>query len=458
MADSLIQISDLNSSHWGIEVFDPARNQSLYSYNAGRHFIPASNTKVVVTSVAMGLLGPDYRYRTDIAAVPVGTDGQMDRVVVVGRGDPTWSDRFYPSHLTVPDQLADSLWQKGVRSITSELVIDASFFGAERVNGTWEVGDLPYETGAPSSAFAIAEGVIDLEVTPGSRAGQPATVRVIGPAGLFPIRASVVTDSARGGANIDVEWQAFPDTIVVSGRIGWNAPDTTSIAAPNPTRFAAAVLADALIRKGIQVPRVRVVYDSTEAASLRVAATRPLASWTSEPLSAMIAGLLQPSQNWIAEQLVRTLGGLQRGRGTWQAGLDVERRFLTDVVRLDSTSFFLRDASGLSAQNLLSPQALVRLLEYNRQAPWAAQYRAALPTPGLRNSTLSNRLQGLEGKVFAKTGTIANVASLSGYVITRSGRELTFSIMVNASGRPSAQVRRGIDRLVVALAEERDWE
>jgi D-alanyl-D-alanine carboxypeptidase/D-alanyl-D-alanine-endopeptidase (penicillin-binding protein 4) len=132
----------------------------------------------------------------------------------------------------------------------------------------------------------------------------------------------------------------------------------------------------------------------------------------------------------------------------------VERRYLTDVVGLDSTSFFLRDASGLSAQNLLSPQALVRLLEYNRQAAWGPQYRVALPTPGLRGSTLSTRLQGLEGKVYAKTGTITNVASLSGYLTTRTGRELTFSIMVNASGRSSNQVRRGIDRLVAALAEQ----
>ncbi|MGH7460386.1 MAG: D-alanyl-D-alanine carboxypeptidase, partial [Longimicrobiales bacterium] len=149
---------------------------------------------------------------------------------------------------------------------------------------------------------------------------------------------------------------------------------------------------------------------------------------------------------------------VQRGVGSWSAGLTAERRFLIDVITLDSTSFFLRDASGLSAQNLLSPQALVRLFEYNRQSPWAAQYRAGLPTPGLRGSTLSNRLEGLEGKVFAKTGTITNVASLSGYIVTRSGRELTFSIMVNASGRSSAQVRRGIDRLVMALAEQADWE
>ena len=458
VADSLIQFSELNSALWGIQIFDPARNRILYSHNATRHFIPASNTKVVVTSVAMGLLGPDYRNRTDILATVPADSAGPERLIVLGRGDPTWSSRFFPTDLTVLEQLADSLQQKGVRAIKSELVIDASFFGAERVNSTWEVGDLPFTSAPPSGAFVIAEGTIKLEVLPGERAGDPGTVRFLGPASLFPIRASIVTDTARSGANLNVDYHAWPDTIVLTGRVGLGRPDTTTIAAPNATKFAAASFAEVLTRKGIKVPAVRIVYDSTEAQALRANNTQTITSWTSEPVSAIVAAILQPSQNWIAEQLLRTIGGLQSGVGSWAAGLAAERRFLIDSIALDSTSFFLRDASGLSAQNLLSPQALVQLFEYHRRSPWAAQYRSGLPTPGLRGSTLSNRLEGLEGKVFAKTGTITNVASLSGYIVTRGGRELTFSIMVNASGRSSAQVRRGIDRLVMALAEQRDWE
>jgi D-alanyl-D-alanine carboxypeptidase/D-alanyl-D-alanine-endopeptidase (penicillin-binding protein 4) len=453
----LILISELNSSLWGIDVFDPARNTSVYSYNAARHFIPASNTKIVVTTVALGLLGPDYRYQTDILAT-TPYDDEPDRLIVVGRGDPTWSARYHAADVTVLEQLADSLALKGIRAISGELIIDASLFGSERVNGTWEVGDLPYSTAPPSGAFVIGEGTLQLEVLPGSSAGDSATVRVLGPPKVFPIRAHVRTDTARGSANLDFDFLAWPDTIVLSGRVGLGQPDTLTIAAPDATRLAAATFADALERRGIRVPALRIVYDSAEAAALRSTNVNTVASWTGEPMSRIVAGILQPSQNWMAEQLVRTLGGIERGRASWSAGLDVERRFLIDVVHLDSSAFLLRDASGLSAQNLLSPQALVRLLDYNRQAPWAAAYRSALPTPGLRGGTLSNRLPGLEDRVFAKTGTISNVASLSGYIVTRSGRELIFSIMVNASGRSSNQVRRAIDRLVVALADARDWD
>jgi serine-type D-Ala-D-Ala carboxypeptidase/endopeptidase (penicillin-binding protein 4) len=457
VADSLINASELSSAHWGVEVLDPARNRSLYSYNSSRHFIPASNTKLVVTSVAMGLLGPEHRYRTEFMATGVVGDSVPDRVIAIGSGDPTWSSRFYTDDLTVLNQLADSIWNQGVRAIGSELVIDASLFGPERVHSAWEVGDLPFTYATPTGAFAIGEGVIELVATPATHVGETATVQIVGPQS-FPIRSNVRTDTAGSGANLNVDYQSWPDTLVVSGRVGLTRGDTSSFAAPNAVRFAADAFRDALQRKGIRVGSVRVVYDSLEAAALRQTPLRLLTRFESEPMHKIVAGIMQPSQNWIADQLVRTLGALHGGRGTWNRGIEVERRFLIDVVRLDSTSFSLRDASGLSAQNLLSPRATVLLLEYDRQARWGQLFRAAMPTPGLRGSTLSNRLPGLEGKVFAKTGTIANVASLSGYVITRSGRELTFSIMVNASGRSSAQVRRGIDRLITAIAEERDWE
>jgi D-alanyl-D-alanine carboxypeptidase/D-alanyl-D-alanine-endopeptidase (penicillin-binding protein 4) len=279
-------------------------------------------------------------------------------------------------------------------------------------------------------------------------------VSVLGPPNLFNLRVAVLTDSARSAANLDIDYQSWPDTIRITGSAPLSRPDTTSIAVPEPNRFVAAVLADALASRGVRTASIRVVYDSLESQSIRAYARNPIATWTSPPLSEIIPAILQPSQNWIAETVARTLGAIQENRGTWAGAMQAERRYLVDVARLDSTSFSLRDASGLSAQNLLSPRALVYILHHVSRASWANLYRQALPTPGLRGGTLSNRLAGLEGKVFAKTGTIANVNSLSGYITTRNGRELIFSIMTNSSGRSAAQVRRAIDRLVVAMA---DW-
>jgi D-alanyl-D-alanine carboxypeptidase/D-alanyl-D-alanine-endopeptidase (penicillin-binding protein 4) len=201
---------------------------------------------------------------------------------------------------------------------------------------------------------------------------------------------------------------------------------------------------------------VRVVNDSVTARTTRAsfANPSPLITWESAPVKAIVAGILKPSQNWIAEQLLRTLGARFGGAGSWSNGIRVERRYLIDVAHVDSAGISLRDGSGLSAQNLLSPRATLQLLEHARQSSWGADYRAALPAPGMRGATLSNRLQGLETRVAAKTGTIANVNSLSGYLRTVDNRDITFAIYTNASGRPSAEVRRAIDQIVNALAKE----
>ncbi|MDP2957097.1 MAG: D-alanyl-D-alanine carboxypeptidase/D-alanyl-D-alanine-endopeptidase, partial [Longimicrobiales bacterium] len=177
---------------------------------------------------------------------------------------------------------------------------------------------------------------------------------------------------------------------------------------------------------------------------------REVAAWSSPPLSLIVKNILQPSQNWIAEQLLRTLGAEKRGRGSWRDGIAVEMEFLVGTVGVDSTALGFNDGSGMSPQNLVTPHAIVQLLEYARTAPWGQVFHDGLTGPG-RPGTLSNRLRGLEGRAFGKTGTLSGVNAVSGYVTTPGGRELIFSIISNASGLGGGQVVSAIDGLVLAL-------
>jgi serine-type D-Ala-D-Ala carboxypeptidase/endopeptidase (penicillin-binding protein 4) len=449
VADSIVHFG-LREAHWGIELWDQGRNQQLYGHNYMKHFVPASNTKLVVTTVAMGLLGPDWRYETPILVAGAPGDTAPRALIIRGTGDPTWSARYFGSDLGVLDSIADSLAVKGIRRIAGDVIIDASAFTRDRIHSSWEIGDLPWYYAAPTSAFAVGEAavrmIVDANVVRFENGFAPA-----------PVASKVATDTAGANASIDVDYQAWPDTLLVTGSIAANGADSSWIAQPLPEQYAAQALVAALNRKQIEVTgTIRIVYDRAEAAVLPVA--RPIMTISSPPLHRIIAGILQPSQNWIAEQLLKTLGYLKGDGGTWRAGLRVERRYLIDVVKIDSAAFSLTDASGLSAQNLLSPQSIVQLLEHARTSSWGPAYRAALPTPGMRGGTLSNRLKGLEARVAAKTGTISNVNSLSGYLRTADGRDVTFSIMTNASGKPSSQMRAGIDSIVTALSRARNLE
>jgi len=426
----------------------------LYARNAEKHFIPASNTKLVVTLVAMGELGPDWRFTTEIHALgPIDTVASA--LVVRGSGDPTLSQRFQSTDFAALDSLADQVARAGVRVVDGDLVVDATRFVDERVHSTWEIGDLPFSYATPVGAFAIAEGTFRIVRTPGAHAGDPVRVEPIGAPELQPLSVAATTDTAGARTRWSIDYINRNDTIQIAGSLpAGAAPDTLRLAVVDAEDYAARAFRVALERAGVRVTGgTRVVRDTALLTVLTAnASSRTVARRESPPVREIIAAILKPSQNWIAEQLLKTLGAERGERGSWQAGIDVETRYLTTALGLDSLAFSLRDASGLSAQNLLTPAAILDMLEHAHESAWAESYRTALPTAGEGSATLARRLSGFEERVFAKTGSIANVNSLSGYLQTDTGQGVIFSILTNGSGVPSAAVRAAIDDVVRAIA------
>ena len=151
--------------------------------------------------------------------------------------------------------------------------------------------------------------------------------------------------------------------------------------------------------------------------------------------------------------LLKTLGREVGDTGSWATGLRVEKQFLVDSVKVDSTAFSLEDGSGLAAGNLVTPHAFVQILTYMYRHPKRAPFLAGLPRSGQRGSLL-RRFVGtpLEGRVLAKTGSIDRVNTLSGYIEKADGRVITFSIQANAHDVPTRQMLAQIDSVVVQLA------
>jgi len=180
----------------------------------------------------------------------------------------------------------------------------------------------------------------------------------------------------------------------------------------------------------------------------------PLVEYRGRPLPDVIFPILNTSQNWFAEMLLKVLGREIKGEGSWAAGLDVERRFLIDSVKIDSTAFALEDGSGLAAGNLVTPHAFAQLLAYMHRHPKGAAFVAALPHAGQPGSLLK-RFVGtpLEGRVIAKTGSIDRVNSLSGYIEQPNGRTVTFSVQANGHAVPYQQMLAQIDSVVVEIGK-----
>ncbi len=456
---------DLARNLWGVAVTD-LDGKLLYGRNADRLFVPASNTKLVVVSTALTLLGPDYTVRTSVYGTGPVTDGELrGDLVLYGRGDPTFSKRCYDVDETKPGvcdedpaarfrDLARQLRERGVRTIAGDLVGDGSYFDGELVHPGWETYDLNWWYAAPVSGLGFNDNSVDITIAAADSGDVQPRMEMAPDVGLATLENRAVIGSRDADRTFDIIRSPGGDRYVASGVLPIGASKRTEYAAVlDPDRYAALAFHQALTEAGIVVRgTIRSTTDPFDFAAAR--ATPALAEVSSRPLSDWIFPILNTSQNWFAEMTLKQLGRQLAGQGSWKAGIEVERRFLIDSVGIDSTEFALVDGSGLASNNLIAPRAFAQLLAWMRRSPTYEAFAAGLPQSG-NTGSLRRRFVGtpLEGRVRAKTGSISRVNTLSGYVERADGRVLVFSIQANHHTLGSSRMIPAIDSVVVELGK-----
>jgi D-alanyl-D-alanine carboxypeptidase/D-alanyl-D-alanine-endopeptidase (penicillin-binding protein 4) len=463
--DRRLDTPPFNRHLWGVAVVDE-RGRLLYGRNQAQLFIPASNTKLVVAAVASALLPPDWTVKTSLYGGPVVGGVLLGDLVLYGRGDPTMDRRCYATDTTLVGvcdtdpfarlrQLVDSLRSQGVQMIAGDVVGDGSYFEPTLIHPNWESFDLNWWYAAPVSGLGFHDNSVDFTWQPGPAPAAPAVITMSPDLGDIAFENRTVTVPAGGESDIGDRFFRHPGTLSIwaEGTVALDHPRRTeSFALPDPSLYAARGLRQALADAGIAVTgTTRSTTDSTIYAELR--ATRPLAEVRSRPLRDWVFPILNTSQNWFSEMLLKQLGR-QFGRGgSWPEGLDVERRFLIDSVRVDSTQISLSDGSGLSSSNLVSPLAFTQLLRFMRRHPRYGTFAAGLPQAG-NTGSLRKRFLGtpLASRVRGKTGSIARVNSLSGYLELGPGRNLIFSVQANHHAQTSRAILDAIDSVVVDMA------
>jgi D-alanyl-D-alanine carboxypeptidase/D-alanyl-D-alanine-endopeptidase (penicillin-binding protein 4) len=437
--------------------------RELYSRNADQLFIPASNTKLVVSAAASTLLPPDFTLATSVYGTGPISDGVLHGdLVVYGRGDPTFSARCYGVD-TLAIGACDSLWSKmdalaqgivarGIHHVAGAIVGDGSHFDRQLVHEAWESYDLNWWYAAPVSGLGFNDNSLDVSYRPGTTVNSPVDVTFDPDIGFIVFENRTRTLAAGERRTIDFFREPGTVRIWAEGGVPVDASQRTEyFAVPDPNYYFAAALRSSLARHGVSIAGpTRSTTDSLTYRNSRY--TDPIAEVRSRPLADMIFPVLNSSQNWFAEMLLKTLGREIEGEGSWRAGLEAERRFLRDSVGVDSTAFFLSDGSGLSSGNVLTPRALVKLLSYMRRHANNAGFLNGLPRSGERGS-LRRRFMGtpLEGRVRAKTGSIFHVNTLAGYIERTDGTTLMFAIMANNHTAHYAEMLAKIDSIVVEV-------
>ncbi|MBX9928262.1 MAG: D-alanyl-D-alanine carboxypeptidase/D-alanyl-D-alanine-endopeptidase [Gemmatimonadaceae bacterium] len=455
MTDSLIGAPMFANANWGILIVDPARGDTLVARNAAKLFMPASNQKLLTGATALAQLGRDFRWRTMLHGGGPIVDGVLrGDLIVVGRGDPSVSDAAYGDAMVPLRALADSLAARGVREVAGALVRGGDAFPDTTTGFGWPADGFDFAYSAGVDELTFNEGYATVVVRGGATVGAPVTVRTSPAAGIPTIGSVAVRTVARGERATRVEWESdvrgARPVLAVSGTVAVGDSAVIDVALRDPGAAWLDAFAQALAARGIRV-RGNVIAAPT----VPLPTSPPLVTWQSRTLAEVLPLFEKPSQNQIGELFIRTLG-LEKGRaGTASAGRAVIEQQL-NAWGADTMGRAVRDGSGLSRHDYVTPQTIVKVLDAMRQHPDFKTFYDALPIAGV-DGTIRSRMRGTKaaGNVHAKTGTVDKVRSLSGYVTAADGRVLLFSMLCNNFTVPNREVERVQDALLVHLATGR---
>jgi serine-type D-Ala-D-Ala carboxypeptidase/endopeptidase (penicillin-binding protein 4) len=458
------------TAFWGIQVVDLSSGKTLYELNPNHNFIPASNTKLFTTALALTRLGPEYTFQTRVFSAPPDATGRIaGDLRLIGGGDANLSARAVPyrmgpingNPLAPIEDLADQIVARGVRRIDGDIVGDDSWYVWQPYAPGWTVDYPINDDGPPISALMIADSAFTLHVAPGAALGEPAALSLNPAIEFYTIENRVNT--APVGTPRQIHFKRIPGSRYAQlwGTIPLRDRGIDlALGIEDPAQYAALALRAALQERGVSVGGEAVsrhllpdeVPDLKQAAPSAPPAGVELARRVSPPLLEDLRITDKVSQNLHAELALRAVGQARRNVGSFEAGMEEMRAFLMEIG-IDPEEYTFADGSGLSRLNMVSPAAVIKLLRYMYGTPSRDAWVSLLPVGG-EDGTLSNRFgqTPAAGKVHAKTGSLSHVSALSGY-IEREGGWVAFSILVNNYGNNAAAVRGVMDRICNLILE-----
>lgn len=439
-------------TRFGLLVQDES-GRTVVSINPDQRFIPGSVTKLFTTAAAFALF-------------PGGTEGAGAQGATTlqlvqrrhGAPDAVLRGEGGVSLSTAPDCVSRCLaaLARAVASRTRkvhDVIADGSLFAEPRWSPGMSWNNIGTYSGTALSAVMVDDNAAAITVTPAEPDAPP---RLALP-GWFTVinRARTV---AQGPTALAIDRQVNARELVLSGTIAVGAaPWRERLGIDDPAGYAAWAMAEALRQAGVRVE------GRARADGLAPPGPDLLAREPAVPLDEEVARINKDSQNIHAEALLRRLGivapaplpaptgAAGNGPGSLAAGLAARDAALA-AAALPAGGVELHDGSGMSSYNRLSPAATVGLLRWGAVQPWGARWRASLPVAGV-DGTLRRRFRNtaLEGRLFAKTGSLNASSALAGYLTAASGRTLTFAFFANDVPQDMA-VTGLMERVLVAVA------
>ncbi|MGD1044661.1 MAG: D-alanyl-D-alanine carboxypeptidase/D-alanyl-D-alanine-endopeptidase [Bacteroidota bacterium] len=437
--NSILSDSIFVSAHASIKVVSLDSGKILFERESKALMNPASNMKLITSAAALSVLDTGYQFKTSVYVDDNTTDGDVaQNIYLKGYGDPNLTTLDL-------DSLAFAVRQLGINTIANNIIVDDSFFDDNYWGAGWTWDDESDPDAPYINALSVNKNCVRINITTDlkniSVSLEPITdfVTVLN-------KATIVLDSIRIPLRVRRLSLSNGNTLVVEGDIFPYNRVTQKISLRCPEIYAGTLFKESLRRAGISVFG-DVMNDAVPNGIHEIAQHL-------QPIKEVIENMNKQSDNLSAENTLKVIGALNNNiPGSAKSGVFIEKRFLS-ILGMDTAKFSIVDGSGVSRYNLLSADQLVQFLAAMKKQPRLFQmFYNSLPVAGV-DGTLTDRMSNypVANNLHAKTGTLNGVSCLSGYVQTRDGEMLAFSMMMQNFITAAVDYRQVQDKIGAMLA------
>ena len=439
----------LSTASIGVAVSDSESGQLVFRTDPQQSLVPASILKLVTTATALEVFGPDFCFQTTFClSGTVRNDTLFGDLQIIGGGDPTLGSAYFPENNHFWEDWIKAMKDKNIKVVSGNLVLDASIYESQSIPDTWLWGDIGNYYGAGASGISVYDNLYRILLSSPREPGMPTKLGSVHPRipGL-EIRNEVLSSNINSDQAY-VFGSPMDTRRVIRGTIPKNKSDFVIKASiPDPATLLASQFKEKLSASGIAFLGI------TKFEKVNVIESKELVRLVnkSPSLREIIKVTNYESVNLFAEHLLKHLAFKRSGLGTTKDGCYFINNFWKDKG-VDMNGFFMNDGSGLSRFNALTSMQMVQILDYMKtQSPWSADFYESLATAGKGTLTSFKSVDFPSNSLRAKSGSMTRVRCLAGYLITESGRQLSYCIQLNNFFLSQGEAIRRIEQVLFEL-------
>lgn len=449
---------DLQHATYSFCIIDALSGKTLKEFNSEVALVPASTLKILTTATALGVLGKDFTYKTNFYSFQKKDSITLQNnthLLIKGSGDPTFNSSYFNSNDTdFTTQLVKNLKDKGLKKITGSIIADASCFNND-IPSTWIWGDIGNYFGAGANGLSYRDNKFSLYYSSGA-INSKTTIEKIYP-DYFSKKITVQNYVISNGTDDNAYVYSDPNGYIkkITGTIPPNKKNyEVEAAMPEPALFFIHQLHDELKNNSLTNNSISLFVNETPNTYI-FNKEQLVYTHTSPKLDKIVYYTNVKSNNHYAESLLKTIGAAKTGKqGTSENGITVIENYWKDRG-LDMSGLHMVDGSGLSRANTITTKLQATILsKIYRDSLLYPTFNNSLPIAG-KNGSMTNIGKGtfIENNMRAKTGYINRARGYCGYVKTKSGKELAFSVLFNNYDCSPKEMKLKIEKLLVAMAE-----